>query len=370
MSGSAQSPSTSEGAKSPRGFTHGGLVAFNAIRVVELTGERSAGALTGRMLAQLGASCEHVDVSEAAPGTTTDDPPEQVTAWRETLGAMYGAGKRERAQAALDDLDALLDAADVLLLDDVGVRALGGPDELAATSARFPSLICCPVTGVGGYEDAGGSRATELTVEAAVGVLGTTGHSSQDAVRAGFPVGHVVASLNAVSGILAALIGRQRSGDGTLVATSVFDGLFFFLGTFMAKWLAAGVEPQPIGNRHPVIGPWNHYPTSDGSVVICVATDTAWHRICELVGRPEWRGWSNNDRVVGQDEIDVGISEWSRTRTSDDVLSQIDQLGVPCSRLQSLAEVLNSEQVRARGLVEDAVNGARIARLPFRLGRL
>lgn len=350
------------------------MSAFTMMRIVELTGERSAGAMTGRMLAQLGASCERVDVSGAAADAITDDLPEQVAAWREALSAMYSAGKRLREPAALDDVDGLLSDADVLLLDDAGVRALGGSDGLDAARSRFPTLICCPVTAVGSYHDTGGSRATELTVEAAAGVLGTTGHSPEDTMRAGFPVGDIIAALNAVSGILAALIGRQRTGEGTRIDTSVFDGLFFFLGTFMAKWLAAGVEPQPVGNRHPVIGPWNDYPTSDGSVVICIATDAAWGRMCDLLGtdpdREDWRGWSNNERVARQDEIDVWVSEWSQMRTSDDVLSQVDGLGIPCSRLQSLAEVLDSEQTRARGLIEEAANGVRIARLPFRLRRL
>lgn len=372
MSGFAPSSLTPGSAKALFEDRQDGFEAFKTLTVVELTGERSAGAMAGRMLAQLGASCERVDVGELAGAT--ENPPEQVAAWREALAAMYGAGKHLREPAALDDLQALLSGADVLLVDDVGIRALGGSDGLDATLARFPALVCCPVTTVGGSHAAGGSRATELTVEAAAGVLGTTGHSLEETVRAGFPVGDVIAALNAASGILAALIRRRRTGEGTRIDTSVFDGLFFFLGTFMAKWLAAGVEPQPVGNRHPVIGPWNDYPTSDGNVVICIATDAAWGRVCDLLGtgpdREGWRGWSNNDRVARQDEIDVWISEWSSTRTSDEVLSQVDQLGVPCSRLQPLAEVLDSEQTCARGLIEDAANGARIARLPFRLRRL
>ncbi|MFO7778236.1 MAG: CoA transferase [Nitriliruptoraceae bacterium] len=350
------------------------LAAFAGLRIVEVTSDRSAGALTGRMLAQLGAGCERIDAGSAAAGATVDEPPDEVASWRAALAMMYGAGKQLREPAALDDLDGLLSGADVLLVDDAGIRAMGGSKALDAALSRFPELICCPVTAVGGHDGAGGDTATELTVEAAAGVLGTTGHSLEETVRAGFPVGDIIAALNAVSGTLAALIRRQRTGEGTRVDTSVFDGLFFFLGTFMAKWLAAGIEPQPVGNRHPVIGPWNDYPTSDGSVVICVATDAAWGRLCELLGtgedREDWPGWSNNERVARQDEIDVWISEWTRTRTSDDVLSQVDQLGVPCSRLQSLAEVLDSQQTRARGLIEEAANGASIARLPFRLRRL
>ena len=350
------------------------LAAFVGLRVVELTADRSAAAMTGRMLAQLGAGCERVDAGSAAAGAIVDDPPAEVVSWRAALAMMYGAGKQLRDPAALEDLDGLLSGVDVLLVDDAGIRALGGSEALDAALSRFPELISCPVTAVGGHGDAGGSRATELTVEAAAGVLGTTGHSLEETVRAGFPVGDIIAALNAVSGTLAALIRRRRTGEGTRVDTSVFDGLFFFLGTFMAKWLAAGIEPQPVGNRHPVIGPWNDYPTSDGTVVVCVATDAAWARLCELVGtaagRADWPGWSNNERVARQDEIDVWLSEWTRTRTSDDVLSQIDQLGVPCSRLLPLAEVLDSQQARARGLIEEATNGASIARLPFRLRRL
>lgn len=350
------------------------LAAFAGMRIVEVTSDRSAGALTGRMLAQLGAGCERIDAGSAAAGAVVDDPPDEVASWRAALAMMYGAGKQLREPAALDDLDALLSDADVLLVDDGGIRAMGGSKALDAALSRFPGLICCPVTTVGGHDGAGGDRASELTVEAAAGVLGTTGHSLEETVRAGFPVGDIIAALNAVSGTLAALIRHRRTGEGTRVDTSVFDGLFFFLGTFMAKWLAAGIEPQPVGNRHPVIGPWNDYPTSDGSVVICVATDAAWGRLCELLGtgqdREDWPGWSNNERVARQDEIDVWLSEWTRARTSDDVLSQVDQLGVPCSRLQSLAEVLDSQQTRARGLIEEASNGASIARLPFRLRRL
>jgi len=374
MSDNESSPPTPNGAGFLWGGREGGLEAFQALKIVELTGERSAGALTGRMLTQLGASCERLDIGDATTESIVDDASEQVRAWREELAAMYGAGKRIRQQAQLDDLDSLLDGADIVLLDDMGVRALGGSEKLAMVSSRFPALICCQVTGVGEYDDAGGSRATEFTIQAAAGVLGTTGHSLQDTVRAGFPVGATIAALNAISGILAALFRRQRTGQGTRIDTTVFDGLFFFLGTFITKWLEAGIEPQPVGNRHPVIGPWNDYPTADGSVVICIATDAAWLRLCELVGtgpeRSHLPGWNNNERVANQDEIDVWISEWSRTRTSEDVLSQVDQLGVPCSRLRSLAEVLDSEQTRNRGLIENAANGARIARLPFRLRRL
>lgn len=335
--------------------------------VVEVTRGWSAGSIAATLLVDVGARCRKMVLPPERQDLAPDD---EIGVWRARLDMAQRRGK-EAIEVAVDaDVLPWIANADFLVVDVDGHRFLGGSSGWRTIRKRYPNLIMCAATPFGMSGPLSGSAATELTVEAATGILSITGQEDGAPTRAGFPVGHQATALHLVTAALATYWCRTRTGERTeVIDGALFDSLFSFLSTFLADHVQGRNAPSRFGNRHPLLAPWNTYPTRDGQVVICVSTDVVWQRLFDLMepaemGR-EARGWSTVERLERRSSVDAAAAGWTSDRTTEQAIAELKAAGVPCGPLFGLAEMLRDEIVRSRELIiEDAAHGAQ-ANLPF-----
>jgi hypothetical protein len=177
-------------------------------------------------------------------------------------------------------------------------------------------------------------------------------------------------------GILAALRQRDQTGRGQWVQTSLLETALAWLSMHIASYLADGEEPSRQGTRSPFFAPYEAYATADGHLVV-VGTggdggDGGWQAFCRALGLPaladDPRFASNSDRVANAEALREQVETVMRTKPTAHWVQRMRAERVPHAPVQSLAEVLRSEQVAALGAIERiADHGAReipIVRLP------
>jgi len=183
----------------------------------------------------------------------------------------------------------------------------------AALRERHPRLITCDISGYGAAPELAALKAYDLLVQCESGLVGVSGAPGAPG-RVGVSICDIGAGMNAAFGILAALAQRQRTGRGSAVAVSLFDGA--------AEWMTvpylferyAGGAPGPMGLRHPSIAPYGAFETKDGhALVISIQADHEWQRFCrDFLQQPalahDPRFATNHDRVAHRAALDALIA--------------------------------------------------------------
>src|SRR5207237_9914548 len=108
--------------------------------------------------------------------------------------------------------------------------------------------------------------------------------------RVGIPIDDLCAGLLLAQAILVALIERDESGEGQWVHTSLLEAQIFMLDFQASRWLIAGEVAPQAGNDHPTGIPTGVFPTSDGHINIAASSARMWERLCDAIGRSEWKG--------------------------------------------------------------------------------
>ncbi len=180
-------------------------------------------------------------------------------------------------------LDALIEAADVFVcnLSRAAIARLGldaGP-----LAARHPRLIACQLSGYGDDGPYADRKAYDLLVQAEAGVLAVTGSPAEPA-KAGISIADIAGGMYAYSGILAALLQRDRTGRGGVVRTSLFAALAEWMSNPMLMATLTGSPPARNGARHASIVPYGSYLTADGhDILLAVQNEAEWVRLCRDV---------------------------------------------------------------------------------------
>ena len=206
-------------------------------------------------------------------------------------------------------LDALIGAADVFVcnLSPAAITRLGL--DAGALAARHPRLIACQLSGYGDEGPYADRKAYDLLVQAEAGVLAVTGSPAEPA-KVGISVADIAGGMYAYSGILTALLQRERTGHGGVVRTSLFGALAEWMSHPMLLASLTGTPPARNGPRHATIVPYGSYLTADGTeILIAVQNEDEWARLCrEVVDLPELatgtRYAGNQRRVERRDEVE------------------------------------------------------------------
>jgi CoA:oxalate CoA-transferase len=224
--------------------------------------------------------------------------------------------------------------------------------------ARHPALIYAAVSGFGHTGPYAERPAYDMVVQAMGGIMSLTGHPGGAPTRVGTSIGDLTAALYAALGIVTALYDRKTTGRGQKVDISMLDCQVAFLENAIARYVATGNVPGPLGARHPSIAPFAVYATQDSHIVITAGTDGLFRRVAEVLGEaalaadPRYR--TNHDRVVHADALQTDIERLLAARRSADWLSLFEAAGVPCAPLNTVADVLADPQVAARNMIVTA----------------
>ena len=181
-------------------------------------------------------------------------------------------------------LDRLLRGADVFLQN----LAPGATDRLGLSAAelraRYPRLVICNISGYGTSGPYAGKKAYDLLIQSEVGLLSITGTEDTPS-KVGISIADISAGMYAYSGVLAALLTRARTGEGTVLDVALIDTLGEWM-TYAALYTEYGGTPPPrTGATHATIAPYGPYRTRDGAVVVAVQSNREWSEFCVHVLR-------------------------------------------------------------------------------------
>jgi crotonobetainyl-CoA:carnitine CoA-transferase CaiB-like acyl-CoA transferase len=267
----------------------------------------------------------------------------------------------------------LLSRADVVVSNfRPGVMSsLGLSREEVAT--RRPRVIYCQINGYGDRGELAQRAAFDLVIQAESGLMDLTGAPGAEPTKAGISIADEIAGLYLVQGVLAALLERARTGTGRLVEVALFDAMMSMFTYQAQQFLTASLAPQRMGNNHPSLVPYRPFDTADEPVVVGVASDDLWDRFCGATGLthladdPRYR--SNADRVRDRSGLEATIATRMRQLPAAEWVRRLDEAGVPCGRIRSLAQALGSEAATEREIVQQVEGGdLRYVRSPLRFG--
>ena len=336
---------------------------LSGIRVADFS-RVLAGPLATMLLADLGADVIKIERPETGDDTRGWGPP-----FVGGDAAYFLSLNRNKRSVALDlSTDEGRSAARRLALaSDVvvenfrpGLMERFGLDH--ATLARdHPGLVYCSLTAFG-EGDPAARPGYDIIVQALSGLMSFTGHPGGEPTKVGVALLDVICGLYACNAIQAALIGRGATGRGARMTVSLFDASVAALVNQAANYLLGGLVPEPLGNAHPNIVPYQLFETADRPIILAAGNDRLFERTCEVVGRPELaadeRFATNAARVRNRDALIPLLSAELAGRSATEWLEALEAAAVPCAPVRKLDEVFASaEGAAAIQEIDDPARG-------------
>ncbi|MGZ8321742.1 MAG: CaiB/BaiF CoA transferase family protein [Rhodoplanes sp.] len=332
------------------------------VRVLELA-RVLAGPWAGQLLADLGAEVIKVERPGAGDDTRAWGPPFVRGQNGETLDSAYYHATNRGKRSVVADFEteegqslvrALAREADVLIEN----FKLGGLKPFAldydSLQAINPRLVYCSITGFGQTGPYAPRPGYDFLIQAMGGIMHITGEPEREPMKIGVAFADVFTGLYAVIAVQAALMERERSGQGQHIDMSLLDVLVGVLANQALNYLVSGVSPKRMGNAHPNVVPYQVFPTADGHVVIAVGNDTQFLRLCDVLVLPELaadrRYQSNAGRVAARTELVASVAARTIRMTRAELLSALEKAGVPAGPIHDIAEVFADPQVVARAM--------------------
>ncbi len=218
-----------------------------------------------------------------------------------------------------------------------------------------PRIVYCSISGFGQDGPYRDHPAYDLILQGLGGLQGITGEPGAPPVRIGVAVADIAGGMFAAYAIVAALLHRERTGDGEYLDVSLLDSQLAWLTYMAANYFATGQDPQRAGSHHPTIVPYQTFVTKDGFLNVSVGNDEIFRRFCEALGRPELardaRFAANPGRVENRAQLEPLLESIFRTRTTSEWQWALDEHAVPAGPVYRISEITRNPQVRSRGMV-------------------
>ncbi|WP_409525766.1 CaiB/BaiF CoA transferase family protein [Nitrincola sp. MINF-07-Sa-05] len=221
-----------------------------------------------------------------------------------------------------------------------------------------PDLIYCSITGFGQDGPYAHRAGYDFMIQGMGGLMSLTGQPDSEPgggpVKVGVAFADIFTGMYAANAIMAALLQKARTGEGTHIDLALLDVQVGVLANQALNYLTSGQVPQRLGNAHPNIVPYQAFATSDGYMILAVGNDGQFRRFCEVAGCPELaddpRFVSNGKRVGNRQLLIPLLVERVRLRTTADWLSSLEAVGVPCGPINTLDQVFEDPQVKHRSV--------------------
>jgi succinate--hydroxymethylglutarate CoA-transferase len=255
-------------------------------------------------------------------------------------------------------LAGLIAKADVLV-DNFRLGTLakwGFPDSWFDEHA--PKLVRCAITGYGSSGPKAKLPGYDFILQAESGLMSICGQPDGGPTKYGVAIVDVCTGMLACNAILAALNARHRTGKGQKVEVSLYESSLFMLVNIAQNYLSLGKDGSRFGNGHPSLVPYTTYQAADAMMAIGIGNERQFARAAEVLGHPEWaldaRFSSNRARVENRVAIDGLINEALAHDDAEAWLQKLKAVGVPCGRINTVAQALEEPHTAARQMVETA----------------
>jgi len=348
--------------------------ALAGIRVVDLT-RVLGGPYCTQILADHGAEVIKV---EPPQGDETRDwgPP-----FNEGRAAYFEGVNRNKRSLGLDVskpegkavLLRLLETADVLIENfKPGSLEKWGLGYEEVLSKRFPGLVHCSVTGFGPDGPLGGFPGYDAVIQAMSGMLSVNGSPESGPVRVGTPMVDMGTGLNAVIGILMAIIERGRSGRGQHLDVTLYDCAVSLLHPQGANYLMSGKAPVITGNAHPNIYPYDVFQSGTKPVFLAIGNNGQFRRLCAAIGAPELsddpryadNALRSENRATLKPAIEAKLSALDGDELCDRLLREM----VPAGPVNAIPEVMTAPHTVYRKMRVE-LDGYQATGIPVKMSR-
>ena len=330
------------------------------LRVIEL-GTLLAGPFAGRLLGDMGAEVIKVE----APGK-----PDPLREWGQARyqgrTLMWPVQARNKKCVTLDLRTA---RGQELLLELVRVAEVLTENFRPGTLERWglayerlseinPGLVLARISGYGQTGPYAGRAGFASVAEAMGGLRHINGFPGEAPPRTGVSLGDSLAAMFAVQGILAALYHRDvlGGGHGQVVDVSLMEAAFAMLESTVPEYDRLGIVREPTGTNLSGIAPSNIFKSRDDLwMVIAANNDNLFRRLCDAMGRPELaddtRFATHAARGENQVEIEGIVADWARERDATEIDRVLNEAGVVCGPIYTVAEIFRDPQYAAREML-------------------
>ena len=338
---------------------------LEGLRVLELA-RILAGPWAGQLLADLGADVVKVERSGAGDDTRGWGPPFVKGPNGEDLSAAYFHSANRGKRSILLDISTaegqeavrkLASRADIVLENfKVGGLAKYGLDYESLKTVN-PRLIYCSVTGFGQDGPYASHAGYDFLIQGMGGAMSLNGIPDGEPMKDGVAIADLFTGLYAVSGILAALHKRDRTGEGAYIDMALLDSQVAVLGYQAMNYLVSGIPPIRRGNGHPNIVPYQVYPSRNGYMIIAVGNDGQFARLCGMLGAaeladdPDYR--KNEARVRNRDALNEKLNALTKEWDSEALITELLALGIPAGPINTIDQVFADPQVKHREIRRD-----------------
>jgi len=356
------------------------LTPLKGIKVLDLS-RVLAGPWCTQLLADLGAEVIKIERPGAGDDTRHWGPPWHGEGERR-VAAYFLSCNRGKKSAAIDFAQPegaalvrqLAAKADVVVENfRVGGLAKFGLDAASLRSTN-PQLIYASITGFGQdgpYADRAGY---DFIIQGMGGMMSITGLPDGEPgggpLRAGVAVADLFTGMYTCVAILAALYGREKTGDGAHLDLALFDTQLAMLANQAENALISGKNPPRQGNTHPNIVPYQPFDAADQPIIIAVGNDRQFARLADICGHAEWandaRFATNEARVANRSAIVGLVSGAIVKKPAAAWLEQLEQAGIPAGPINSITQALADVQSRHRQMVR-TVAGVPLVGSPVRV---
>ena len=342
------------------------------IKVLDLS-RVLAGPWCTQLLADLGAEVIKIERPGVGDDTRHWGPP-----WHghdgQKVAAYFLSANRGKKSAAIDFAQAegaavvrqLALQSDVVVENfKVGGLAKFGLDA-ASLRAERPELIVASITGFGQDGPYAPRAGYDFMIQAQGGLMSITGLPDGEPgggpMRVGVAVADLFTGLYTTVAILAALHGREKTGQGAHIDMALFDTQLAVLANQMSNALVSGQDPPRQGNTHPNIVPYQPFEAADKPLVIAVGNDRQFARLAELCGHAEWasdaRFATNAARVANRGAIVGLIADCIRQKPASEWFHDLNSAGIPAGPINSVTEALAEVQAQHRQVLRVMTGGA------------
>jgi itaconate CoA-transferase len=258
-----------------------------------------------------------------------------------------------KAEGAREVVRRLVASADVFVQN----LAPGAAERLGIGAGvlreKQPRLVHCSISGYGGGGPYTQKKAYDLLVQCEAGLVSITGTEDTPS-KVGISVADIAAGTYAHSGILSALLRRERTGEGATLEVSMLEALGEWMG-FPAYFAGyGGEEPKRSGASHAAIAPYGPFECADGETVFLgIQNEREWKRFCdEALGREDMaedeRFSTNSKRVDNRPALHAEIEKVFSDLSSDEAVDRLEAAGVANARIRTVRQFLDHPQLAAR----------------------
>ena len=289
----------------------------------------------------------------APPGKETSMPVAMLNANKRgiTLNLKTDKGKEILRKLVLK-ADALVENYAPGVMDRLGVG-------FSVLHEINPRMVYASATGFGLSGPDRNNLAMDFTVQAASGVMSTTGFADGPPLRTGAPYVDILGGAHLYGALMTGLLEQARTGAGRLVEVAMVEAVYPCLATVLDQYHRAGRKiPARTGNAfaNHNRAPYNVYEAADGYVAIILVTEGQWQNLLRAMGREDLnddrRFVTNTARVVNYAATEDVVLSWTKANTRAAIFAATGREKVPCAPVRDIEEVMNDPHMHGRGTLE------------------